>query len=407
MNLSFKIAKRYLFSEKSHNAINLISMVSVCGIAVATLAMVCALSVFNGFKDLVSDMFSAFDPQLKITAVQGKVFDSNDSRIQTILQLSEVEIAAGCLQDHVLIKYRDKQVPATLKGVPDDFAKLSQIDSLLIDGRFTLFDGVNSYGTLGIGLARNLGVNAGFIYPMEIYAPKREARVNLANPSGSFNQEYAYIGGVFMLNQPVYDDQLIIVPLQLAKEILGYTSEVSSFEIKLKEGSNAGKTQKKIQEIAGKEYLVQNQYEQQENAFKMMNIEKWMTFLILCLIMTIAIFNVVGSLSMLIIEKKADIMTLRNLGADSSLIARIFLMEGWLISMLGGVIGIVIGLILCLAQQYFGLLRLGSQSGLFVVDAYPVRVEIGDVLFIFFTVMSIGFLAMLYPVRKSLAHKKD
>lgn len=400
MSLSFKIAYRYLFSKKSHNAINLISMVSVGGIAVATLAMVCALSVFNGFSDLVSDMFSSFDPQLKITAKQGKVFDYSDQRIQKIIRLPEIELASECLEYQVLVKYQDKQVPANVKGVPDNFARLTQIDSILIDGNFILKDELNSYATLGIGLARSLGINAAFIHPLEIYAPKREGKVNMTNPASAFNMEYAYIGSVFMMNQPVYDNQYLLVPLSMARRLFDYETEVSSVELRLKPDAGLSRTQKEIQGILGKDFVVQNQYQQQESAFKMMNIEKWMTFLILCFIMTIAIFNVVGSLSMLMIEKEDDRKTLRNLGADSGLISRIFLIEGWLISMLGGIGGIILGLGLCLMQQYLGLLRLGNEAGVFVVDAYPVRLAAGDILFVFITVSLIGFLAVLYPVRK-------
>lgn len=405
MSLPLKIAFRYLFSKKSHNAINLISMVSVCGITIATLAMVCALSVFNGFSDLVADMFSSFDPELKITPAKGKVFDFRDNRIQAVTQLPEVAIASQNLEYQALVKYQDRQVPANIKGVSDNFAELTQIDSILIDGSFILRDEVTNYATLGIGLARSLGINAGFIYPIEIYAPKREGKVNMANPATAFNSEQAYVGSVFMINQPVYDNQYMLVPIDLARELFDYTTEVSAVELKLKEASTLSSTQKEIQKILGEDFRVQNQYQQQESAFKMMNIEKWMTFLILAFIMTIAIFNVVGSLSMLIIEKEADRITLRNLGADNGLISRIFLLEGWLISLLGGITGTILGLILCLLQQHFGLLRMGGQAGAFVVDAYPVRVAMGDVLFILLTVSLIGFLAVQYPVRKISAKK--
>ncbi len=399
MNLSFSIAKRYLFSKKSHNAINLISIISVCGIAIATTAMVCALSVFNGFTGMAAGMFSTFDPQLKITSVKGKVFDSEDERILAVRNLPDIDIFSYCIEDNILLKYNDRQVPALLKGVPGNFNKLTQIDTILIDGEFKLKDDVNSYGILGIGLAIDLGVNAGFIYPLEIYAPKRNAKVNMANPAAAFNQEYAYIAGVFRMNQPMYDNQCIIVPIELTQTIFDYTTEVSSVEIKLKETADISKAQGTIRKTIGEEFKVQNQYEQQESSFRMMNMEKWFTYMILCFIMTIAIFNVVGSLSMLIIEKKGDIITLKNLGADQKLISRIFLFEGWMISFAGGVIGIVLGLILCLAQQLFGLLKLGTQAGVFLVDAYPVNVVAGDVIFIFATVLVIGFLTAIIPVR--------
>jgi ABC-type lipoprotein release transport system permease subunit len=400
MRLPFIIARRYLFSRKSHNAINLISMVSVCGIAVATLAMVCALSVFNGFHDLVQDMFGAFDPELKITPAKGKVFDISDPAIQQIAKMPEIAVFSECLEDNVLVKYGDKQVPAVMKGVPDNFSRLTEIDSITIDGTFKLSDELNSYVAFGVGLVANLGVNASFIYPVEIYAPKRNEKVNMANPASSFSMEQAYIGSVFMVNQPVYDNQYLIVPLSLARELLRYETEASAVELKLKDHADIAGVQKKIRETLGDAYLVKNRYEQQENSFRMMSIEKWMTFLILCFIMVIAIFNVVGSLSMLIIEKKKDIVTLRNLGAGDKLITGIFLIEGWMIPVIGGLIGIAIGLILCLAQQTFGLLKLGNQSGVFVVDAYPVRVVASDVFFILITVVALGFLAAIYPVKR-------
>jgi len=399
MNLPFYIARRYLFSKKSHNAINIISAAAVCGIAVATIAMVCTLSVFNGFQGLVSDMFSLFDPEIKITPAKGKVFDSQSVEILKIKQMPEIAVFSEVLEDNVLLNYHDRQVPATLKGVSANFAELVPINTALIDGRFQLTDEIgNNYATLGLGLATKLGINAGFVYPMEVYAPKRNAKVNMLNPAGSFVQEYLYISGVFLINQPSYDDNLAIAPIELTRILFDYDTEISSLELKFKEGINIDKSQKEIKQILGDDYIVQNRYQQQETSFQMMNIEKWMTFLILCFILVIAVFNVIGSLSMLIVEKQKDVITLRNMGADNRLISWIFLFEGWLISILGAIIGIVIGLSLCLLQQYFGLLRLGD-AGTFVVDAYPVVVKAGDVFSVFITVLIIGFLGALYPVR--------
>ncbi|MDR0231515.1 MAG: ABC transporter permease [Dysgonamonadaceae bacterium] len=399
MKLSFFIARRYLFSKKSHNAINIISAAAVCGIAVATIAMVCTLSVFNGFQGLVSDMFSLFDPEIKITPAKGKVFDSQSEGILKIKQMPEIVVFSEVLEDNVLLNYHDRQVPATLKGVSANFAELVPINTALIDGHFQLTDEIgNNYATLGLGLATKLGINAGFVYPMEVYAPRRNAKVNMLNPVGSFVQEYLYISGVFLINQPSYDDNLAIAPIELTRILFDYDTEISSLELKFKEGTNIDKSQKKIEQILGDDYIVQNRYQQQEASFQMMNIEKWMTFLILCFILVIAVFNVIGSLSMLIVEKQKDVITLRNMGADNRLISWIFLFEGWLISILGAIIGIVIGLSLCLLQQYFGLLRLGD-AGAFVVDAYPVVVKAGDVFSVFITVLIIGFLGALYPVR--------
>jgi len=399
LNLPFYIAKRYLFSKKSHNAINIISAAAVCGIAVATLAMVCTLSVFNGFQDLLSRMSGMFDPEIKILPAKGKVFDSQSEAILTIEQMSEIELFSEVLEDNVLLRYYDCQVPASLKGVSEIFSKVVPIDSVLFDGQFQLTDEIgNNYATLGIGLASRLGVNASFVYPMEVYTPKRNAKINLLNPSESFIQEYLYISGVFYTNQAIYDENTVIVPIELARILFDYDKEISSLEIKLKKGVNASKTQQAIEKVLGDDFIVQNRYQQQEAAYQMMNIEKWMTFLILCFILLIAVFNVIGSLSMLVVEKQKDVVTLRNMGADNRLISSIFLFEGWLISIIGAIIGIAFGLLLCLLQQHFGLLRLGDASGAFVVDAYPVVVEMLDVFFVFFTVLTIGFLGALYPV---------
>ncbi|WP_270229921.1 FtsX-like permease family protein [Parabacteroides bouchesdurhonensis] len=399
MNFPFYIARRYLFSKKSHNAINIISMVSVCGVVVATIALVCALSVYNGFNDLVSTLFSNFDPELKITPSTGKVFDPDSQEMQAVKKLPEIAVFSEVLQDNALIRYRDRQDVATLKGVDNKFEELTQIDSVLIDGRFALREDVVDYGTLGIGLASKLGINAGFVSPMEIYAPKRNEKVNMSNPATSFNVEYAYIGGVFCINQQMYDESMMIVPLDLARKLFHYDNEVTAIELKLTEKANPATVKKQIKEILGDKFLVQDRFEQQEASFKMMQVEKWMTFLILSFILTIALFNVVGSLSMLMIEKQDDVRTLRNMGADNKLIRRIFLFEGWMISGFGALIGIAVGVILCLLQQELGLIKLGQTAGAFIIDAYPVRIEINDIATVFFTVLTIGLLAAWYPVR--------
>lgn len=399
MNFPFYIASRYLFSKKSHNAINIISMVSVCGVVVATIALVCALSVYNGFNDLVSSLFSSFDPELKITPRTGKVFDPTTSAMQEVRALPEIACLSEVLQDNALVKYRDRQVVATVKGVDSTFEQLTRIDSVLVDGRFMLRDEVANYATLGIGLASALGVHAHFVSPLELYVPKRDEKVNLSNPASSFNVEYAYTGGVFCINQQVYDEGYMIVPLSLARALFHYDKEVTALELGLTSGAHVSAVKKKIQAILGDSFIVQDRFEQQQASFKMMQVEKWMTFLILSFILAIALFNVVGSLSMLMIEKKEDVRTLRNMGADDRLIRRIFLFEGWMISGFGAVIGIFLGLVLCLLQQHLGLIKLGETSGAFIIDAYPVRVEAGDVVTVLITVLTIGFLAAWYPVR--------
>ena len=392
MNFPFYIARRYLFSKKSHNAINIISLISVCGVLIATIALVCALSVYNGFNDLVSSLFSHFDPELKITSRYGKVFDPNEECLQNIKSLPEIEIVSEVLQDNALIKYRDRQDIGVIKGVDENFSRLVTLDSVLIDGAFRLSDEVANYATLGIGLASHLGINAGFVSPIEIYVPKRDQKVNMANPAASFNPGYTFITAVFRINQQVYDDYYMIIPLSLARSLLHYDKEVSALELKLKEGVSLPKVEKQIQEMIGDKYRVQNRFEQQEASFKMMQVEKWVTFLILCFVLSIALFNIVGSLSMLMIEKKEDVQTLRNMGANDRQIRLIFLFEGWMISGFGALFPLYV------RYSDFGDYVLGETSGAFIIDAYPVHVLWGDVLAVFITVLSIGFLAAWYPV---------
>jgi ABC-type lipoprotein release transport system permease subunit len=371
-------------------------MASVCGVAVATVALVCALSVYNGFNDLVASMFSSLDPDLKVTPRAGKVFEPSE-KIRRLTELNGIASYGEVLQDHALIKYGERQQIGIIKGVDDNYRELTAIDRALIDGEFILFDEVTDYATLGIGLAAALGINADFVYPLEIYAPKRDERINLSNPAASFNREYAYIRGVFQINQPMYDEAYMIVSLDLAKKLFTRDNEASALEIKLKEGASAHAVKKEVKALLGEGFVVQDRFEQQEASFKMMQMEKWMTFLILCFILTIALFNITGSLSMLMIEKQNDVKTLRNLGADDSLIRRIFLFEGWMISGFGALAGIAVGLAVCLLQQELGLIKIGT-SGAFIIDSYPVRVMAGDVFLVFVTVMAIGFLSAWYPV---------
>lgn len=402
MNVPFYIAKRYLFSKKSHNAINVISTVSVCGVAVATMALVCALSVLNGFVSLVSSMLSNFDPELKIVPAHGKVFDPSEPAIQKVKALPEVALWCEVLQDNAQVRYRDRQLTAVVKGVDESFGQLTRIDSILIDsrdGKFVLADEVVNYATLGVGTAFALGVRPNYADPLEIYAPKRDEKVNMANPVASLNLEYAFVGGVYATNQQMYDENFLLIPLSMARSLFRYEKEVSAVELALRPGTNLNSVKSQIKSLLGENFWVKDRYEQQEASFKMMQGEKWMIFLILCFILVLALFNVIGSLSMLMIEKKEDVRTLRNLGADDRLIRRIFLFEGWMISGLGALVGIGIGLALCLVQQEFGILKLGEAAGSFVIDAYPVRVEAGDIVLVFLTVLIIGFLAAWYPVR--------
>ena len=372
---------------------------AVCGVAVATMAAVCTLSVFNGFYGLVGGMFGTFDPELKITPAKGKVFNPETDLFLEIRSIPEIELISESLEDNAILSYRQREVPIILKGVGEKFASLMDFESSLIDGDLELEKETSNYSLLGMGLANNLIVNAGFVFPMEVYAPKRKATVDLVNALASLNHEYVYIGGVFRTNQAIYDDNYLIVPIRLARELFDYETEVTALEIKLKSGASVHSVQTKIQTILGSDFHVKNRYQQQEDTFKMVSIEKWVTYLMLCFILLIAIFNITGSLLMLILEKKeTDVLTLRNMGADNQLISRVFLFEGWMISAFGGVVGIILGILLCLGQQYFSWLKLGTGTN-FAVDAYPVIISFTDLLFVLFTVLIAGFLAVLYPVR--------
>jgi lipoprotein-releasing system permease protein len=397
LSFSLRIACRYLFSKKSHNTINIISGISATGVAIGTIALIVVLSVLNGFESLVANMFSSFDPDLKITAVQGKTFDINTNEFEQLKKMKSVAVFTEVVQENALLRFKDKQMPATVKGVSSNFAQLTQIDSIIYDGAFVLNDGAFERAVPGIGVARMLGLGAHFIDPLYIYVPKRTAKINLLRPDKSINEAGTFVSGIFSVQQLIYDDQVVLVSLELARELFEYDSAtVSSLELKIAADADFRKTQQQIQTLLGNKYNVKDRYQQQESFFSIMKIEKWITFLILSFILLIASFNIIGSLSMLIIDKKNDIETLRNIGANNRLIKQIFLFEGWMISATGAIIGIIIGVGITLAQQHFGLLKLGSG---YVVDAYPVVLQFTDAVLVFVTVVVMGWLAAWYPVR--------
>lgn len=400
MNFSFYIARRYLFSKKSHNAINVISAISVCGVALATLALVCTLSVFNGFQDLVSTFFTAFDPELKVVPASGKVFDGQDSRVVELRGMPEIALVSESVEDNALVQYQGRQAMAVVKGVEDNFSELTPIDTILFgQGELLLHDEVVDYAIPGVQLLASLGTGIRFLDPLEIYAPKRGAKVNMANPAASFNTGNLFSSGlVFAVNQEKYDGSYIITSLQFARRLFQYTTEVSALNLKLRPGADVDAVKEKIEKRLGDGFRVLDRYEQQADTFRIMEIEKLISYLFLTFILMIACFNVIGSLSMLIIDKRDDVSTLRNLGADERQILRIFLFEGRMITFIGAVAGIVLGVALCMLQQEFGLISLGA-SGSFIVDAYPVSVHFWDVVLVFVTVIVVGFLSVWYPVR--------
>jgi len=397
LKFSFRIALRYLFSKKTHNAINVITGISSAGVAIGTIALVVVLSVFNGFEALFGSLFSTFDPDVKITLAEGKVFSTDSIDIGRIKNHSSVAVVTEVVEENALLRFKDKQMPALIKGVSDEFRSMTQIDSIIRDGAFVLFDGAFEHAVPGVGVATILGLGANFIDPLFIYAPKRTSRINLLRPDQSFNQSATFVSGVFSVQQTEYDDHMVLVSLGLARDLFEYNqSQVTAIELKLKEGVNVKKTQQELKQILGESFQVRNRYEQQESYFKIMRIEKWITYLILSFILLIASFNIIGSLSMLIIDKKADITTLRNLGADQKLIRQIFLLEGWMISFVGATIGIIVGSALSLIQEKIGIVKLGTG---FIVDNYPAVTQFSDVILVFITVLILGFFTAWYPTK--------
>ena len=401
MLFPFYIAKRYLFSKKKTNAINVISIISVMGVAVATMALVIVLSVFNGFHDLVASFFTNFDPQLKVVPVEGKTAPADDPILTKIRQLPQVAVATECVEDQALAMYQDKQAMVVIKGVDDNFEQLTHIKEILYgDGEFSLHAANLQYGILGIRLANTLGTSANFNEYMRIYAPQRDGQFDIMNPQSGFVVDSLLSPGVvFAVNQSKYDRNYILTSVTFARLLFDQDGMLSSLELRLKNGSDFEAVKREMKEIAGTKYKVLDRFEQQADTFKIMQIEKFMAYIFLTFILIVACFNIIGSLSMLIIDKKKDVETLRCLGADDRQIKRVFLFEGRMISALGALLGIGVGLLLCWLQQTYGLVKMGERSGSFIINAYPVSVHYTDILFVFITVMAVGWIAVWYPVR--------
>jgi lipoprotein-releasing system permease protein len=394
------IAWRYLFSKKGHNAINIVSGISSAAVAVVTAAMICVLSVMNGFGELVERMFSEFDPELMVVPAEGQTLRTDTLPIASLYAREDVEAVSMQLEQTALVRYKDHQMPARVMGVDSLFTRTAHIDSIITDGFYSVWDGAFDRTVLGRGLAAQLGTNAHFTGALHLYAPKRTGRINLLRPDQSLLHEHAFIAGTFAVNQIEYDDQLMLVSLPLAQRLFEYDEHTATaLRIQLKEGKPIANSQKLIAKTLGPGYKVLNRYEQQADFFRILRIEKLLTVVLLVFILLIASFNIIGSLSMLIIDKTEDIRILSHMGADEPMIRRIFLLEGWLISMLGTVTGLVIGVLLCLGQQHYGWLSLGSGMQ-YIISAYPVQVQTGDVVMVALIVLALGFVAAWYPAKK-------
>ena len=399
-NLESHIAWRYLFSKKGHNAINIVSGISAAAVTVVTAAMICVLSVMNGFGALVERMFSEFDPVLLVVPTEGQTLRTDTAPILSLYAREDIEAISMQLEQTALIRYKDHQLPARVMGVDSLFTRTAHIDSIITDGFYSVWDGAFERTVLGRGLAAQIGMNAHFTGALHLYAPKRTGTINLMRPDLSLLHEHAFIAGTFAVNQIEYDDQLLLVSLPLAQRLFDYDEHTASaLRITPKDKSKISNLQSQISQTLGPGYKVLNRYEQQADFFRILRIEKLLTILLLVFILLIASFNIIGSLTMLIIDKSEDIRILSHMGADEPTIRRTFLIEGWLISSLGTLAGLIIGVALCLCQQYFGWLKLGDGSD-YIISSYPVQVQALDILLVAVIVLALGFIAAYYPSRK-------
>ena len=378
---SLKLAGRYIFAGKSHSAVNLISIVAVCGIVISTTAIVCVLSVFNGFSNLIESKLASLDPDIQITAAKGKTIANADSILDIVSATEGVKFAIPTVQDNALAVYDEHQMPVRLKGVPLEYDSINNIrDIIKPDGQYLLSDEFGDYALVSVGTAIQLQAHPGFYTDFQLYTPKRRGKINIANPVGSFRADTMFVSGVFQVDQEEYDLNTVIVPLNVARHLFDYTTEANAIEILAENPEKADEVIDRLSGILGKDYLVKDRLMQQEASFKMINIEKWITFLLLGFIMIIATFNVISSVSVLIVEKKKDIATIRSLGAPRSFITRIFTSQTWLITLFGSIVGIVLGVILSLIQEYFGIIKLGGDTSSLIVDTYPVVVKFSDLV---------------------------
>jgi ABC-type lipoprotein release transport system permease subunit len=395
---ALKIAWRYLFAKKQFNAIHIITAISSVAVGVVTAAMICILSVMNGFGVMVEQTFSQFDPDIRITAKNGKSFHLTQETKERLLALSEVNLLSESIEETALIYFEEKQTPVCLVGVDSVFESLTKIDQTITDGHFEVYDGGFDRAVLGQLLAWKIGIGARFIHGIQVYAPKRNSKVNMLRPDANFNQETCFIAGIFAVNQQKYDENMMIVDIDFTRRLFEYDStEVTAIMVSIK--GNIKQAKRAITQVLGNEYYIHDRYEQQADFFRILHIEKLLTAVLLAFILLIATFNSIGALSMLIIDKKNDIHTLSHLGADTQLIRRIFFLEGWLVNIIGAIGGMTFGLIICLLQEHFGLLKLGNGVE-YIISAYPIKIQGWDILLVMGLVLILNIISVWIPVRK-------
>lgn len=389
-----------MFAKKQFNAIHIITAISSAAVGVVTAAMVCVLSVMNGFGVMVEQLFSQFDPELRITAQAGKSFSISEEKREQLLGLPCVDLLSETISETALVYFEGKQMPVQLMGVDAAFDDLTGIANIITDGHYEVYDGAFDRAVLGQGLAWKLGIGARFVSGIELYAPKREGKVNMLRPDVNFNRETCFIAGTFAVNQQKYDDNYMLVDIDLTRRLLDYdTTEVTALQVAVAEDYSIKKAKREIAAVLGEGYVVQDRYEQQEDFFRILRVEKLLTTLLLVFILLIATFNGIGSLSMLIIDKQADIRTLSHLGASDSMIRKVFMLEGWMVNALGALSGLVVGLVVCLLQEHLGLLKLGNGTE-YILEAYPVAVQGWDIVLVIVVVLVLGAISSWIPVRR-------
>jgi ABC-type lipoprotein release transport system permease subunit len=389
-----------LFAKKQFNAIHIITAISSIAVGVVTAAMICVLSVMNGFGTMIEQMFSQFDPDIRITAQAGKSFSITSQQREQLLGLPSINLLSESISETALVYYEDKQMPVQLLGVDSLFDDLTEIEKIITDGHYQVYDGAFDRAVLGQGLAWKLGIGARFVHGMQLYAPKREGKVNMMRPDANFNRATCFIAGTFAVNQQKYDDNLMLVDIDLTRRLLDYdTTEVTTIQLSINKGFSTKQAKREITSVLGEGYILQDRYEQQEDFFRILHVEKLLTTLLLVFILLIATFNGIGSLSMLIIDKQKDIRTLSHLGANDRMLRSIFMLEGWMVNTLGALGGLIIGLAICLLQEHFGLLKLGNGAE-YIISAYPVTVQGWDIVIVTIIVLTLGAISSYIPTRK-------
>ena len=396
MNFSILVARRYLFAKKSHNAVNVISAVSVVGVAVGTVALVIVMSVFNGLEDLTRKLYSTFDPDLKITLAVGKYFAADSTKLQLLTSDPDVLTFSQTVEENVLVQYSDREEMAVLKGVDEQYRRVTGIDTMIYEGNFLLWVNETPQAVVGLYMAHKLRVGLNFITPLHFYAVRNMSTISL-NPEKALSNRYIFPSGKFTVDEEI-DSRYILVPIEFARDLLENDTITSAIEVKLKPGANDAKAQKRVAEIFGDKFDVKTTYQQKELIYKINQAEKFMAFMILTFVLLIASFNVVGSLSMLMIEKKNDMFILQSMGVDKQMFGRIFITQGWMIVLTGAFAGLLLGALLCWLQMEFGFVKITS-TGTFIVDSYPVALRWNDFAMILCAVVGVSFLTIYFPVK--------